>query len=62
MSEVGVERRLPATRYQPLWHKMRVFALPSFYEGRMRINLLGREWDGLVPLELYKSCCENIEI
>ena len=52
---------MPATRYQPLWHKMRAFALPSFYDGRIRINLVGRERDGLVPLEQYKACCEDIE-
>ena len=53
--------RMPATRYQSLWHKMRAFALPSFYDGRIRVNLVGRERDGVVPFEQYKNCCEDIE-
>ena len=53
-------RWMPATRYQPLWHRMGAFALPSFYDGRIRINLIGRERNGLVPLEQYKAYCEEI--
>ena len=51
---------IPAARYQPFWSKMRAFALPSFYDGRIRINLIGRERDGLVPLNEYEACCEQI--
>ena len=52
---------MPATRYGPLWHRMPAFALPSFYDGRIRINLIGRERNGLVPLEKYKVFCEEIK-
>ena len=51
---------MPAARYQPLWPKMPAFALPSFYDGRIRINLQGRERKGVVPLERYEFLCEEI--
>jgi len=50
----------PAARYQPLWPKMPVFALPSYHDGQIRINLQGREQNGIVPLERYEVCCEEI--
>lgn len=39
---------------------MRAFALPSYYDGRIRINLRGRERNGLVPLHMYQACREQI--
>ena len=36
------------------------FALPSFHDGQIRLNLQGRERKGIVPLERYKICCEEI--
>src|SRR5438046_10729023 len=52
---------MPASRYQPYWHAMRYFALPSFYDGRIRINLTGRERDGTVPVADYAAVCDEIE-
>ena len=51
---------MPAAWLQPAWPRMRAFALPSFYDGRIRINLQGRERNGLVPLERYEAACEAI--
>jgi hypothetical protein len=51
---------MPAARYQPLWHKMPAFALPSYYDGKIRLNLQGRESTGIVPLEKYELHCEEI--
>ena len=51
----------PATRYRQYWRSMRAFALPSFYDGRIRINLAGREQKGLVPVSQYTQLCEEIE-
>jgi Type I phosphodiesterase / nucleotide pyrophosphatase len=51
----------PATRYRPYWRSMRAFALPSFYDGRIRINLVGREHRGIVPLSQYTQLCNEIE-
>jgi hypothetical protein len=52
---------MPASRYQPYWRAMRVFALPSFYDGRIRINLVGRERDGKVLLSEYATVCDEVE-
>ena len=51
---------MPATRYQKFWPQMRAFALPSFYDGRIRVNLAGREAQGIVPLENYEAVCNEI--
>lgn len=52
---------IPAARYQPHWRYMSAFALPSFYDGRIRINLAEREDEGRVPLLEYESHCRKIE-
>ena len=40
---------------------MQAFALPSFYDGRIRINLEGRERDGTVEPGRYEETCGRIE-
>ncbi len=50
----------PASWYEPSWHKMKAFALPSFSEGYIRINLKGRESNGLVEVEDYNSVCDEV--
>ncbi len=45
----------PASRYRPFWPDMDAFALPSFYDGRVRMNLRDRERYGRVPLEELPS-------
>ncbi|MGH7830438.1 MAG: alkaline phosphatase family protein, partial [Candidatus Binatia bacterium] len=52
---------MPASRYQDHWHSMSAFALPSFYDGRIRINLAGRERMGAVPVSRYDTVCDEIE-
>jgi len=52
---------MPASHYQPYWRAMRFFALPSFYDGRIRINLVGREHDGKVLLADYALVCQEVE-
>jgi len=52
---------MPATRYQPYWSRMPAFALPSFYDGRIRINLMGRESNGLVEPARYLEVCDALE-
>jgi len=51
----------PATRYQALWPRMPAFALPSFYDGRVRVNLRGRERRGTVEPSDYTRVCDEIE-
>lgn len=50
-----------AMQYQPGWHQMPAFALPSFYDGKIRINLQGREQQGRVALEDYETVCAQLE-
>ena len=51
---------LPATWFMPLWPKMKAFALPSFSEGYVRLNLKGREPNGIVEPDNYDAACEEI--
>jgi predicted AlkP superfamily phosphohydrolase/phosphomutase len=50
---------MPAARYARFWPKMRAFALPAYYDGRVRINLRGREARGIVPREDYDKVCDE---
>jgi len=52
---------MPAARYRRFWPRMKAFALPSFYDGRIRVNLKGRERQGLVSLARYDATCDEIE-
>jgi predicted AlkP superfamily phosphohydrolase/phosphomutase len=51
----------PAARYGKYWPRMESFALPSFYDGRIRINLKGRERDGIVRAADYADVCRRVE-
>ncbi len=51
---------MAAVRYQTYWPRMRAFAVPSFYDGRIRINLAGREAAGLVRRDEYEAEVERI--
>ena len=52
---------MPAARYSKHWAAMPAFALPSFYDGRVRINLAGRDAQGKVPLAEYGAACDAVE-
>jgi predicted AlkP superfamily phosphohydrolase/phosphomutase len=43
------------------WSRTRAFALPIEQYGLVRINLAGREAQGIVPVEEYEQTCETIE-
>jgi hypothetical protein len=51
---------MPATSYAPWWPEMDAFAIPSFYDGRIRINLKGRERDGRVSIDDYGRFCDTL--
>jgi predicted AlkP superfamily phosphohydrolase/phosphomutase len=51
----------PAARYRAHWPGMPAFALPSFYDGRIRVNLAGRERDGMVPPSRYEETLRELE-
>jgi hypothetical protein len=50
-----------ANWYRKHWPQMRAFALPVFYDGRIRINLRGRERDGVVEAAEYHEACDWVE-
>ncbi len=52
---------MPTELYEPYWHTMRCFALPSFYDGRVRFNVAGREREGTIAPADYQSVCDEIE-
>jgi len=51
---------MPATRYRRHWPDMPAFALPSYYDGQIRVNLKGREARGMIERADYDATCENI--
>jgi hypothetical protein len=50
-----------AMRYRDVWPQLEAFALPTFYDGRIRVNLEGRERDGVVPMHRYAEVCDRLE-
>jgi len=52
---------MPGYHYRHYWPQMPAFALPSFLDGRIRINLRGRERDGIVELSRYEETCRTLE-
>ena len=50
----------PAHWFRRHWPDMRAFALPSFSEGYVRINLAGREAHGVVPPEDFERTRDEI--
>lgn len=59
-SRSGVLAWQPTTWYQSLWPQMKAFALPSFSEGYIRINLQGREPAGIVSPAEYDALCDEL--
>jgi hypothetical protein len=52
---------MPVMRHGPRWPTMRAFALPSFYDGRVRVNVRGREGGGLVGPEDYAAVLDEVQ-
>merc|ERR1711916_253537 len=51
---------LPAYWYSNMWSKMRAFALPAYSDGYIRINLKGRDANGIVDPKDYERTCDEI--
>jgi len=47
--------------YRRHWSSLPWFVLPSFADGHIRVNLQGRERDGVVPAEDYDKTLDEIE-
>ena len=52
---------LPTMWYSPVWPRMSAFALPSFSDGQVRINVRGRDRCGTVEQDDYSAVCDEIE-
>ncbi len=50
----------PTIWYQQFWPQMKAFSLPFFEGGHIRINLKGREPNGIVDVSEYNSLCEKL--
>lgn len=51
----------PARWYQPLWPRLMAFALPSYSEGLVRLNVRGREGgSGGLERDAYDKVCSRI--
>jgi predicted AlkP superfamily phosphohydrolase/phosphomutase len=51
---------MPALWYTPLWSQMKAFALPAYADGHIRINLKGRDRDGIVEPGEYEAVCNEL--
>jgi hypothetical protein len=47
--------------YREYWPRMRWFVLPTFSDAHVRINLQGRERDGVVAADDYERACAEFE-
>jgi predicted AlkP superfamily phosphohydrolase/phosphomutase len=51
---------IPVMWFQPLWPHMKAFAIPGFPSGNIRINLQGREHNGIVLKDEYEALCDQL--
>lgn len=50
----------PSKWYQPYWPQMKAFYLPGFSDGYIRINVKGRDAQGVVAADEYHAVCDEI--
>ncbi len=50
----------PPMWYRPAWREMKAFALPTFSEGYVRVNLRGREAHGIVEPADHERVCDEV--
>ncbi len=50
----------PANWYRPLWPAMPAFALPTYSEGLIRLNVRGREASGMIAPEDFARTCDAL--
>jgi predicted AlkP superfamily phosphohydrolase/phosphomutase len=60
LRRLGALQWQPAAWYRPWWPRMKAFALPSYGDGCIRINLKGREAQGVVAAEDYAGVCREL--
>lgn|GEM_PF-526128 len=57
----SADRILFIDNYRPYRAAMRAFALPTFGDAYVRINLAGRDAHGIVPVDEFDAECEAVE-
>lgn len=50
----------PTRWFQPLWPRMKAFALPNYYHGMVRLNVRGRDGQGVVEPDDYDRECRAL--
>jgi predicted AlkP superfamily phosphohydrolase/phosphomutase len=60
LRRLGALQWQPAAWYRPWWPRMKAFALPSYGDGCIRINLQGREPRGIVAPADYERVCREL--
>ena len=50
-----------STWYRDAWPRMPAFVIPGFSDAQIRINLAGRERDGIVERDDYTRACDQVE-
>jgi hypothetical protein len=50
----------PANWFRPLWPRMKAYALPTYSEGLVRLNVVGRERDGVIAAADFRAACEEV--
>lgn len=51
---------IAGSHYRRFWPRMPAFAIPAYYDGRVRINVADREACGMVPARRYKAVRQEI--
>ena len=58
--ESSVMDWMPAALYRSAWPRMKAYAMPAFYDARVRINLKGREGRGRVRPADYRTALSEV--
>jgi len=52
---------LPSIEYRPAWPEMKAFSVPAYHDGRVRVNLKGREARGIVDPRDYRAVLAEVQ-
>jgi predicted AlkP superfamily phosphohydrolase/phosphomutase len=50
----------PAHWYYRMWPRMKAFAIPTFGEGFVRLNVKGRDPQGIIEPDAFEQACDEI--
>jgi predicted AlkP superfamily phosphohydrolase/phosphomutase len=58
---IELESVVATSWYRTYWHRMRAFVVPSFSDCHIRLNVRGREANGIVDPAKYDEECDAVE-